>query len=299
MHKKGWSALLAVVLVVGMCLPAWASDDLPYTVYRASDDFGRGGYIVNNTGRTRGNIQDFGHLAAVRPGTEYFLPLRAQDFEWETERDVYRPTSLPLETAKQLRFELRLEYEEGEQVFDYIDLVARGDQLGILIDFADVHHSVERVRFCAKAQLCSMGAPIEGWKFRVEGNFANRNRLVYSPLSTIPLGIGRQASGKQDVYGVTFDLGHGINLTGDLLFGGEAYGVVSEKPTEEDKALMQAHPQIVRVLHLTTIGLSGRVRIDMGESGALYVYSADLGYLGTTSDEVRLARTYYLTSEKL
>lgn len=295
MTRRTLTFIAAAALALCLCLPAAA--ELPYTISEVSENYGSGGYCVDGGKLNRGFIEDFEFLTTTRPGTELFLPLRAKDFLWDKDDDVQRPTQLTPAMMSQLRLSIDYEYIEGAEAIGAIELTARDEEIGILLRFKEAHHDIEPLEFHAEARLMQGGAPISGSDFVIQGQIANRAKNVYSTTTVVQLGVGRIAAGFHDVSGVRFDLGEGVTLTGDILFGQSLYGAA--EAFAPDRELQKQHPRLSKGLRLYTVNMTGRVRIDTGDNGIMHVYDGELNYLGTTAGPLRQEKVYYLSPGKL
>jgi len=291
MKKKLTCLLAAALCLAAMPLGAGAY----YTdITGLSDEFGEGGYSINSGALEKYTaLSDFAYLSNVAPGTTYFLPLRAKDFEWEGDERGH----ISADTVEELGFELDVYYERGDEALDAIKLAQKGSQVGILVDFVDEWPFVEEQSFSAKCSLIIGGVEYEGCEFRVRGTMSNREVLVDTYDTSCTLGVGRYAYGFDNVKNVRFKLGAGVTVTSDITFTDKYYGAATRGAQEADKDVLAKYPQIKNVYYLDTVGLTGSVTIESDE--VLYIYDSTLVYLGTTDQPVKFRTKYYTAGSKL
>jgi len=292
--KKAFSTMIALVMALLAGVPALAADA---EITGLSDNFGYGGYTVNGGELKRGtSLRDWEYLGTVMPGAEYFLPLRRKDFEWGEDG-----AELPINAryAQELGISLYTTIERGDTVIESLKLVERGGQYGILLKLEDTLVSVEKEEFDIRAKLLVFDTEYPDSQFRVRGSMTNNKVTVGAYTTSCSLGHGRYAFGYDNMKNVRFDLGAGVSVSSDISLGEKLYGGARAAADDQDRAVLSKHPQIARTIHVETLNLTGKVRIDPGELGVCHVYDDTLEYLGTTNQTLRMSGRYYLSPTKL
>lgn len=293
MFKRLFPILITLTALWALIVPSRAGEP---EITGLSEDFGQGGYSENGGEiRKYTSVNDFAHLAKTRPGTTYFLPLTAKDFEWEDgKRGIVNMRSLD-----ELGISLHFDKRDGFELFDTIALTEVNGRAGLLIDFVDHYAAVEDEAFDIAARLLVNDYEYENSAVRIRGTLSNSTVSINTYDTKCTLGTGRYAFANDNVRNVRFSLGAGVELTADVEFSDKYYGAAFDTPDEVDPPVLEKYPQIQKVIRLDAIGLNhGKVSFTQ-TGGTLYVYDDTFACLGTTASSVIYRTKYYLLSEKL
>lgn len=295
--RKFTAALLTALLILCATGPQAGAVELPGEITGISEDFGEGGFTINNELRIESKyIEDLAYLGTLQPGTEIYLRLRDKDFEWENDKRML----LTPKVVEQFRIEVEREIHEGNNELHSVSIAYRDGKAGILIKFEDSFFAVEPADFDIDVRVLVDGLEYENGSFKVKGAVANREVPVTVLSKTVKLGTGRFARSQHaDLPDLVFDLGAGVSLRSGLECMVGVYGAASAQALESDKPILEKYPQIKTVVHLETIGLTGPVSFDTAVYGVKYIYDDRLTYLGTTETPVRFDRIFYLSDEIL
>lgn len=85
------------------------------------------------------------------------------------------------------------------------------------------------------------------------------------------------------------------------LFKGDYYARATDEILEADEDIINQYPDITKVVTLSTIGLkSASTFVTFEENDKdIFVYNADLEYIGTAADELPWSTKYYLSAKEL
>lgn len=83
--------------------------------------------------------------------------------------------------------------------------------------------------------------------------------------------------------------------------GKKYYGYISKDIKDADQEISAQYPDIEYIYYLSQVNLAGSgttVKIN-GEDSKMFVYNADLEYLGTTDDKLPISEKYYVSTKEL
>lgn len=137
---------------------------------------------------------------------------------------------------------------------------------------------------------------------KVGGTLSNSSVEVSSSDKYIFLSPGEVLEATDSISEIEVELSNDISIFTKMYKGKQYYASSSIDPSNADIDLMNQHPDIEMVYHLSSAGFEAAAsKVKFNISDKLYVYDGAGNYLGTTDSGERLAfaDTYYLASKEV
>lgn len=275
--KKVLALVLAAMLVIGIAPMTFAA---PNTSLNASFDFIAAGTDIAYDCDSIGPASTI-KIALLIPGTNDAM----------TKRYV---------TDAANKIDVKTKISEGSKAIDKVEIKYNKDQTAYInIKFVEKYVSTKDLDFKFKVYLTSKKSRI-GNEAEFYGTLSNEKQDVAEDDDYVYTYDTPVFEAKAYIKNLEIEVGNGVTINAKVFEGKKYYAQASQKVKSEDDATLTQYPDIDTIFYLDTIGLNSSgntVKLDIDDK--LFVYNADLEYIGTTADALPYSTKYYVASKEL
>lgn len=282
--KRICAVLLAAVLFAGMSAAAFAKDTP-----------GGVGFKRNKAGEVMANNDSYS-IGTLAPGEVYDNQRQDAVFLVYYDRKGRHHKALTRSLVDRWDVEVHASYNDR-----YIDAAGIAyDKNGaayLRIEMVD-----ELVGVAAKPWYVRFRMEMDGHTattITLEGELENDSQEIYEDYDYIDMVGSPVIYANDSVSNVELLLDYDILIHTRLVAGREYYAQASDDVTERDERLLSRYPELLSVYTLYTQNLPASSQVEFDVYDRLYVYDADLRFLGRTSAKLPLAEKYYVAAEPL
>jgi Predicted membrane protein len=294
--RKLLSALLALVLVVGLSSPAFAA-----------------------TPQITGAVQEIDYLRdydyseivmqTLPSSREVVYPLSAGMFDWSDGES--RSMSAPVTRTQMNAASITLRVNNmPEDIFESIAIAYRtSSQTGgqttacVVVKFKDAFVSTREKSFHVTVQLLRNRVRMSGSEIALQGTASNQIKTLTTNNSYVNISKGEVLEPTGTIRNLEIDLGNGVVITTPVYSNRKYYGTSSLKITEaHDKIINRFDNYLIDIVTLNTVGfnsIGGKPVMLEGYTTNRHVYGADGSYLGTTNNPLAYSDVYYVFNRQV
>lgn len=291
--KKLFSALMSVILVVGLGIVSFAANEKITGQAKSLEDI-----ALEGTSDSSSNLD-------VKPGDTIYIPLSPDVFDWEDEAVPEKLTKAILDRSK---VKVSKKNKKNMSLAKDVSFVRRttgtNSEVAIAVKFTDNLVTTKEREFEFTVYLSIPGnrdyAVEDG--IVLAGVIANEE-VIESPdsNSTIDLTDAKILITEKSARNITAQIGDGVFIHGNLVKNKRYYGVAN---ISENNAYYDAIEKYSDIDFSIEVGVDGFdtsgdevISFDFGKK--YYVYDEDLKYLGVSNKKLPFSHQYYFAEKKL
>ena len=242
----------------------------------------------------------------VHPGKVYELPLTANMFEWSEGTGKSNEAVTKSQISKgNITVKATYNKSKSADVIKEISIehnksfsVTGGDKTSyVKVEFVDGYDSSNEFKFEFTVYLYRNGNRAKDSAVKFSGTFCNETMTIEEDEDYVDLSEGVMVEPMGYIRSIECYLGEGLYIRTKMYEDKSYYGTVEKGIRSVDAEIADAYPEIDTIYTLSTNITSGTVFFELDDE--YYVYNADGKYVGTTKDELKYSKKYYLASEKI